>query len=684
MASVPARSGRQREFEAYMLAARQRLLRAEVATAQQVRALYRRVAEQIRRDVEAVTAADSLRRRHLEALLAAIERRAQELRDELLRIATTGIRVGAGLPAEAAQEFLFDVAGGVLRQAGIRALFADVHERAVLATLSRTLGDGLRLSDRVWRQGDQVRNAITAIIEDAVARGEDPRRTARLLQQYLLPGAAARPLREETRRRMRVPANVAHGALRLAVTELHHAYHEASVATYQVTPGILGVAWRLSNAHVVPDICDEYAARPYWPTDQVPPKPHPWCRCFTVPVTEPVDQFVDRLRRWVDDPASEPDIDAWHRRFAGLLGAPAAEARRSTRARAPRVPAELATFWQAVRAGSAMRDQDVEKALDALLAETRRQIVDPLLEQTGITVREVEENATAGVFRVRLGWTAWVGGRAVARQAVLGIPARSQQAFETARAAAERLRQATTVYDRIAALRELYAVATGTREAWHREAAGLFRQLGAWDSRVMDALWSRRRNPSPSLDILGKLVWWRGGQLPQRLRAQLELGEDFLRRMVEGPLPDAVGPLRELRLDDQGRAFYRPRDRRMQLYEKNSNGTPSNLAEDIAHEFGHHLHDQAVAVLQLVDTWFGRRLAGPLGTVRWQWSPTDFGWEDLFINKYVGRDYQQAYRGLEVISMGLENIYNSASWFLFVDPDHATLVLGLVKGVGAR
>src|SRR5690606_21436591 len=303
-----------------MLAARRRLLQEEAVRARQVRRLYRRAAERLRSAIEGITAADSLKRRYLEVLRTAINRRVRELEDSLLALAQDGIRATARLPVGAAQQYMLDVLRDELKRAGIRALFAEVHERAVLATLGRTLHDGLRLSDRVWRQGQEVRRALTAIIEEAVAVGADPRRTARAVEQYLTRGGYwAEPLRDETRRRMRVPRNILHGALRLTVTELHHAYHEASALAYQATPGVLGVEWRLSASHAVPDVCDELAAGGPYPVDQVPAKPHPWCRCYTVPAVEPPDQFVDRLREWLNNPASHPDIEGWYRRFEAQL-----------------------------------------------------------------------------------------------------------------------------------------------------------------------------------------------------------------------------------------------------------------------------------------------------------------------------------------------------------------------------
>lgn len=36
------------------------------------------------------------------------------------------------------------------------------------------------------------------------------------------------------------------------------------------------------------------------------------CRCVIIPAHEPPDQFVERLRQWMDRPGSQPDIERWY------------------------------------------------------------------------------------------------------------------------------------------------------------------------------------------------------------------------------------------------------------------------------------------------------------------------------------------------------------------------------------
>ncbi|NPV80733.1 MAG: hypothetical protein HPY52_10735 [Firmicutes bacterium] len=51
--------------------------------------------------------------------------------------------------------------------------------------------------------------------------------------------------------------------------------------------------------------------------------PIPNCLCFTVPITEDTKEFVERLKRWHDDPALEPDLEKWYNEtYRGLLPSP--------------------------------------------------------------------------------------------------------------------------------------------------------------------------------------------------------------------------------------------------------------------------------------------------------------------------------------------------------------------------
>lgn len=317
------RAARSQEFAEYIRRARERFERGEVVTVRKVRALYRRVAEQLRREIEQVTPG-TLRHAHLTAMLEALNRAARTLNDELFAIVLYGIQLAVQEATGGAKQATMALTRDVFPVAGVAALFAAVNQRAVLAVLSRTYHDGLRLSDRIWRTSTRAREALRKLVEDGVARGLNARVLARQVQQYLQPGVFTR-LKDETRRRLKVPRDISMEAMRLAVTEMHHAFHEGTVQAYRTVPSCRGFYWRLSHTHTVRDICDTYAEHNgdgFWPKDKVPPKPHPWCRCVLVPAMEEPRSFVQRLKAWVNDPASQPDIERWYQGAQSYLRRP--------------------------------------------------------------------------------------------------------------------------------------------------------------------------------------------------------------------------------------------------------------------------------------------------------------------------------------------------------------------------
>jgi hypothetical protein len=180
----------------------------------------------------------------------------------------------------------------------IREMFARVNRQAVEACWARTR-DGLYLSDRIWRAGDNLRRAMRDIVQEAVATGQDAVETARLLQKYVRSDARtlARQYPEMMRRMEgRVPGNICYEALRLARTETTAAFGEGTVAAARVSPSYKGMKWVLSKAHPLRDICDDLAAVDVYPPGDEPPYPaHPNCLCHLIPVHEEPEDFVKRL-----------------------------------------------------------------------------------------------------------------------------------------------------------------------------------------------------------------------------------------------------------------------------------------------------------------------------------------------------------------------------------------------------
>ncbi|HEY8353953.1 MAG TPA: hypothetical protein VIK69_02960 [Methylophilaceae bacterium] len=308
------------EFRRHLMEARRRFQRGEQMTAEELRRIYRRAAQAIADEI-ALLRGRGVDTTELERLELVIQERAQQLGDEVLEAVRSGIRLAIGTWFEALEQVTVPLLGRWFVRSDITAMLRGLNEQAVVAVIARRGPDGLRISDRVWRISRHYRQAVQKLVEDGVARGIDPRKLARQVQQYLRPGVFTAH-KEETRRRLGVPRDVSMEAMRLAVSEMQHAFHEATIMTKRVVPGYKGIYWRLSSSHPVADICDRYAAHNgdgFWPAGDEPSKPHPWCRCYVVPVFEDTDNLVYRMNRWVENPSSEPDIEKWYNENARMF-----------------------------------------------------------------------------------------------------------------------------------------------------------------------------------------------------------------------------------------------------------------------------------------------------------------------------------------------------------------------------
>ncbi|MBP7892859.1 MAG: hypothetical protein KA063_04915 [Firmicutes bacterium] len=196
--------------------------------------------------------------------------------------------------------------------------FDGVNTAAVEAIWARTR-NGTRLSDRIWKTSDNARDNIRSIILDGVARGRDSAKVASDLERYVkqsaatmaggYPGMMARIGR-------RVPKDLRYEAFRLVRSEMSMAFIEGTYATGRVNPAHKGVRWLLSSSHPMPDIRDDLASADLYglgpggyPAGDEPSLPYPQCLCMASPIAENTNESVERLKRWRDNPASEPELE---------------------------------------------------------------------------------------------------------------------------------------------------------------------------------------------------------------------------------------------------------------------------------------------------------------------------------------------------------------------------------------
>jgi len=205
-------------------------------------------------------AAETPFRRAIERLRGIVERRDSSLWTRIRGMAIAGrddpflrtVGMLEGSPAE--------------RQRVLRAGKLDSNRRWV-----KTDGTPYRLSDRVWRQGKDVRRQIDVTIQRAIRRGDDAAILAKDLRRFLDPDVTG----------------THHAAHRLAQTEITHAHGQGVIETARIVPGAVGLRWKLHAGHLHNDACNDHATRDGYglgpggyPVNEVPPFPqHPMCRC---------------------------------------------------------------------------------------------------------------------------------------------------------------------------------------------------------------------------------------------------------------------------------------------------------------------------------------------------------------------------------------------------------------------
>lgn len=264
-----------------------RYLRVQAVTDREIKALLRRAARDLANQIEniaPVSFADSVKLAQLriqqraiaEALWQGVGSSTVAGKSRAISSATAGgdadlRELLRGVPAEARQALL------------------DGAERAARAAVERAasrLGGraAVSLSNRVYRNQQLMAGTVDRLINSGLARALNPRELAREVRRYILPTT---------------PGGVSFAALRLGRTEVNNSFHAATAAYYEDNPFVTGMQWKLSSSHPKADVCNEYAQENHdrlgagvFRSDNVPPKPHPQCFCYVIPVVPDDDEIT--------------------------------------------------------------------------------------------------------------------------------------------------------------------------------------------------------------------------------------------------------------------------------------------------------------------------------------------------------------------------------------------------------
>jgi hypothetical protein len=328
------------EYVRSILESRSDFLRLRLKQEPAIRDIYRRAASNIANEIREMGAPSGkgakLKRANLVALEKSISREASDITGALSDILTDDIADAVRLGAQAAQTRLLKLiteSGVKLDTTKVQRGFGQVNTAAVEACWGKT-HNGLTLSDRIWKTGDNARTAMQTLIQEGVAQGRDAVAIAKDLEKYVRSGAntLAKDYPNMRVRMKRVPKDLSYEALRLARTETANAYWEGTISSSRMSPTCKGVRFMLSNTHPIEDICDDLASADLYglgpggyATGDEPPLPHPNCLCAIAPIMPSPEEFEDRWEAWENDPSSQPDIEKWYTEmYAGTPADPIA------------------------------------------------------------------------------------------------------------------------------------------------------------------------------------------------------------------------------------------------------------------------------------------------------------------------------------------------------------------------
>lgn len=218
-------------------------------------------------------------------------------------------------------------------------LFTPQLQEIIVAAEQRVYEDGLSLSGRIWRLDYFSRQGISQIIMAAMQNGQSAWDTARQLERYLGAGGDCPRWTEErlqglTKEQIAAgdatgllrgvdcrPEGVAYNALRLARNEIQAVHHLATDYIFARMPWVTQEQIILSPDHPKPDVCDDVASGGDG-GDGIYPKGtntlpfHVLCLCYKTAVLMKGDDFVAKLRGWLDGSQRWPEMDS----YATMLG----------------------------------------------------------------------------------------------------------------------------------------------------------------------------------------------------------------------------------------------------------------------------------------------------------------------------------------------------------------------------
>lgn len=224
-------------------------------------------------------------------------------------------------------------------------VYYDVHD-AVRESFKKERIGGMKLSDRIWKVGDQFRGEMEIGVQQGIATGESANKMARRMQKHLLvPDNKFLDVEDEKlRKELRKKALKNHAgqgvyrssyknALRMTREEINRSYRTADYERWQTQSFVVGIKISLSNNHKhlpggIPEVCEVLAGN--YPKDYVFKGNHIQCMCHATPILITKEEREERRttiingEEWKGKSKNEIDdvpkaYKDWIRKYANKL-----------------------------------------------------------------------------------------------------------------------------------------------------------------------------------------------------------------------------------------------------------------------------------------------------------------------------------------------------------------------------
>lgn len=134
-------------------------------------------------------------------------------------------------------------------------------DNAALRAFQQRKDRGLNLSQKLWRQSDEIEKELECALSVAIERGTSAITLSKRLSQYLVDFPKLKADYTEKFGHAARCRDCEYASMRLARSEINMAYRTAEHLRWQQFDFILGFDVKLSGRHPAPDICDDLKGR---------------------------------------------------------------------------------------------------------------------------------------------------------------------------------------------------------------------------------------------------------------------------------------------------------------------------------------------------------------------------------------------------------------------------------------